>query len=245
MPLKPKSKKTNTNQPARTRSATRATNQALSEVDSSTTTQKRKATSPNQTPEAKKTTQPIMTVTLADLEAMFEKQTATLNQSMKTMGDELKMSFLDEIKKLHERVDSIEVNVSDQISCLRTDVDTCINRLNSNDDDLVRISKLNELRINGIAHTNNENVHDIFCAIANHIGYDISSPTSIPDIMRMQKRNNQTNYFIPLPSMIMKFVATHIRNTFYGLYLAKATREPILSEHINLPQGNNRWPSKS
>lgn len=242
MPLKPKSKKTNTNtstnKPPRTRSATRPTDQSLSEVDTSTPTQKRKATSPSQIPEAKKTIQPTMAVTLGDLEAMFEKQTATINQNMKTVGDELKLSFLDEIKKLHERVDAIESNVSDQISCLRTDVDTCINRLNSNDDDLIRISKLNELKINGIAHTNNENVRDIFCAIANHIGYDTSCPTSIPDIVRMQKRNNQTNDFIPMPSMIMKFVASHIRNTFYGLYLNKATREPILSEHINLPQGS-------
>lgn len=238
MPLKPKTKKTSTSQPHRTRSATRLINQAISEVDTSPTTQKRKATSPNQTPEAKKTIQPTMSITLADLEAMFEKQTATLNQSMKTMGDELKLSFLDEIKNLHERVEAIESNVSVQISCLRTDVDTCINRVNSNDDDLIRMSKLNELRINGIAHTSNENMHDIFCSIANHIGYDISSPTSIPDIVRMHKRNNQTNDFIPMPSMIMKFVAAHIRNNFYGLYLAKATREPILSERINLPQGS-------
>lgn len=42
---------------------------------------------------------------------------------------------------------------------------------------------------------------------------------------------------MPLPSIVLKFVAPHIRNAFYGLYLAKATKDPIQSEQINLPQG--------
>lgn len=34
-----------------------------------------------------------------------------------------------------------------------------------------------------------------------------------------------------------KFVAKHIRNQFNGLYLSKASKQPILLEHINLSQG--------
>lgn len=153
------------------------------------------------------------------------------------MSDNLKSSFQAEISKLHERVDAIESNVSSQISVLRTDIDNCTNRIDSTDDDLKRISKLNELKIDGIAQTSNENLHEIFCSIAKLIGFDVSNPLNMPEIVRMQRKNGQTNDFIPLPSIIVKFIATHIRNTFYGQYLTRATKESILTEHLNLAQG--------
>lgn len=94
------------------------------------------------------------------------------------------------------------------------------------------------MKINGIAHAKNENLREIFCSIAELVGFDVSNPLNMPDIVRMQRVNQQHNDFIQLPVIIVKFVATHIRNTFYGLYLAKATKDPILSEQLNLTQGS-------
>lgn len=250
MPENPKSRnnsKTRLNSTQRTRSTTRSTNnQQTIDTNPQSLTPKRKVsdTSPTKSPEAKKITQSKMTtpVTLADIASLLKEQTAAIKDDIKNeikiIGEELKASFHYEITKLHERVDAIETNASSRLMDLKTDVDKCVNRLNNTDDNLARIGKLNELKINGIAHTNNENLHDIFCSIAKLIGYDITNPLNIPDIARMHKRNNHNNDFLPLPSIIVKFVATHIRNTFYGLYLARATKEPILSEHINLPQGS-------
>lgn len=40
-----------------------------------------------------------------------------------------------------------------------------------------------------------------------------------------------------LPVIVIKFVAKHIRNQFYGLYLARVSQQPLLTEHVNLAQG--------
>lgn len=153
----------------------------INDSNSPAASNKRKAnqTSPLISPEAKKITQSKMSkpITLADLQSLPEKQTLFLEQrtasikeeirnEIKTMSDELKATFHGEITKLHDRVDAIATNVSSQLSSLRTDIDNCVNRLNGTADDLARIGKLNELKINGIAHTNNENLHEIFRSIA-------------------------------------------------------------------------------
>lgn len=218
----------------------------LTDISSPSESTKRKAseTSPTHLPEAKKTTQSKMSnpITLADLQALLEQQTTVIKNEIKTeiksMSDELKLNFQTELSKLHERVEAVENSVSSQMSNLKADIDKCVNRLNSNDDDLIRIQKLNELKINGIPHTANENLYAIFCSIAKLVGFDTSDPMNKPELVRMQKQSTHNNDFIPLPLIIVKFVANHIRNKFYGLYLAKASKEPILSEQIGLPKGN-------
>lgn len=42
----------------------------------------------------------------------------------------------------------------------------------------------------------------------------------------------------PTPIIIVKFVANHIRDNFYSLYLNKiAANKPIMTENLNLPKG--------
>lgn len=249
MPNKPQTKNTKNN--SATSRMTRSQSQSqLSEIISSqespaiTTNKRKKAdSSPTKSPTAKKPTQTNMsTPTLNEIAELLDKQTKSLKEEfkneMKAASDELKVSFQDELNKLHKKVESIETNVSSQITNLRTEIDNCVNRLNNTEDDFIRIGRLNELKINGIAHTNNENLTKIFGSIAKVIGYDVTNPLNMPEIVRMQKRNNQVNDFIPLPSIILKFVAAHIRNNFYGKYLAKISKEPILSEHIGMTQGS-------
>lgn len=218
--------------------------QKIADTKSPPTTKKRKTSesSPTKLPVAKKPTHTKMAAaTLDDLKRLLQQQTETIKNDiqmeMKVMSDDLKASFHTELTKLNERVDAIESSVSSQISHLKVDIDSCVNRLNSTDDDFARIAKLNEWKISGIAHANNENLTEIFSSIAKVIGYDIANPSNVPDIVRMQKRNQHSTDFVPLPHIIVKFVAPHIRNKFYGLYLAKATKEPIRTEHLNLPQG--------
>lgn len=199
--------------------------------------------SPSTSPVAKKPTHSKMsTVTLEAIQQLLHQQTESIKNDiqveMKAMSEDLKASFHSELIKLNERVDAIESNVSSQLLNLKSDIDKCVNRLDVADDDFARITKLNELKITGIAHSHSENLPEIFCSIAKIIGYDTTNPSNMPEIARMQKRNQQTNDFVQLPLIIMKFVAPHIRNKFYGLYLSKAPKEPILTEHLNLPQGS-------
>lgn len=211
-----------------------------------TTTNKRRIesnelspTNSTKAPEAKKAN--MSTITLADLTRLLEQQTASIKSDfqleMKTMSDDLKASFHSEITKLNDRVDAIESSVSSQLSSLKTDIVNCENRLNGTDDDFARIAKLNELKISGIAHSTNEKLHDILSSIAKIIGYDIANPSNIPEIVRMQRKNYQTNEIVQMPLIVLKFIAPHIRNKFYALYITRISKEPILTEHLNLAQG--------
>lgn len=52
---------------------------------------------------------------------------------------------------------------------MRGNVDKCTERTSVNDDDLIRLSKLNKLRIKGIPHSSNEHLNGLFTA--NRIRY--------------------------------------------------------------------------
>lgn len=42
----------------------------------------------------------------------------------------------------------------------------------------------------------------------------------------------------PTPTIVIKFIAKHVRDNFYGLYLAKVGKKPLMSEDIQLAQGS-------
>lgn len=187
---------------------------------------------------------------MAELNTLFEKQTSsiqiavkqTIVDEIKILGDEFKINLDKQLTQINECIESVEQNVNSQISDLRTDVSKCIQHLDYNDDDLNRLARLTDLKINGIACLNesNENLQEIFCSIAKLIGFDTSNPSHVPELVRSHKRNRQNNELLPLPTIMAKFVAHHIRNKFYGLYLTRlSSQQTILTEHINLPQGGH------
>lgn len=206
---------------------------------------KRKATNTSPTtitPEAKKTTANKMTgISIDDLERIMErqmeKQTQAIKNEIKSLGDELKANLEGQIVKNNDRIDEMQEHVNAQLQDVRTDVDKCIEQLDLGEDNNKRIALLNELKLNGIAHRSGENLKEIFMTIAQLIGFDTSNPLHIPDLTRSIIRNRQSNEIILLPLIIIRFVAKHIRNKFYGLYLSRISKQPILTENINLPQG--------
>lgn len=56
----------------------------------------------------------------------------------------------------------------------------------------------------------------------------------MPVLSRIQSKKKETNELIQLPIIIVKFVAKHIRDGFYSLYLSKITSTPLTTAHINL-----------
>lgn len=211
------------------------------------TSNKRKAnSSPTKlSPESKKSTTTKMSITADDIQKMLNNQTETLQSNiqrtikheMKILGDEIKANLDAQIAQINARIDSMQNDTTAQLNAVRADVFGCTESLKLNEEDTKRISKLNELRLKGIAHTNGENLKDVFLSIAQVIGFDTSNPLHIPEVSRSFIKNRQNNELVQLPNIVMKFVAKHIRNQFYGLYLARLSQQPLLSEHINLPQG--------
>lgn len=180
-------------------------------------------------------------VTIDMIRMLLNEQTESLKTSigtdMKSLGNELKTEFQAKINQLNEKIDANQDNVQKQINEIQAKVTQCIEQKNDTDDDfLKRLTKLNELKISGIAYRNNENLVEIFSEIAKLVQFNLNNLNNVPSLIRTYKWNKTTNTNTPTSIVIVKFIATHIRNDFYRLYLNKiATKQPITSDNIGLP----------
>lgn len=203
------------------------------------TSKKRKATTTSPTfttPEPKKsTTNKMTTATLEDITRIMNTHTETIRSEMKSMADAINANMTTQLASINTRIDTMQSEFNEQFKVIRTDIDKCIDQLDMSDENIKRVTLLNELKLSGIAHKNDENLQEIFFSIAQLIGFDTSNPSNIPELSRTTRRANNVTTMLPL--VIMRFVAKHIRNNFYGLYLAKASKQPIKTEDIKLAQG--------
>lgn len=169
-----------------------------------------------------------MSLTIDDVKSLLAQQTKELQASISSavqtevqaLGNELKSSFSSEIARIDQRINDVQQQYVNEIASLRSSVDKCSNQSDNSDDDYVRMTKMNSLKLSGLAHSTNENLHETFTKIAQLISFDVNCPTNVPELLRLTKRT-RTNDLIPIPTIIMKFVAKHIRDKFYGLYLSR------------------------
>lgn len=227
------------NIPLKTSSTTRS--------QKTTPTSKRKidSTSPNKITSIAKKKSTMATITYDDFQKLLTQQTqqlqATISSTVQTevqaLGNELKQSFQTEISRIDKRIDEVQQHYVSEIAQLRSDVSQCIDKIDNSDDYFARTAKMNSLKLTGLAHATNENLQETFTKIANLIGFDTTSVTNIPELSRLSKRNRSTNELLPIPTVIMKFVAKHIRDKFYGLYISRLPGKPIKTDDIGLPQG--------
>lgn len=181
-------------------------------------------------------------LTIDVIRALLNEQTNSiqncLRSEMKVLSDEIKAEFQTKITQLNDKIDKNQANVQSQINDIKSNVDQCMEQANDDDDDIKRIAKLNELKISGVSYTNGENLNGIFELIAQLVKFDMSNAIKIPTLTRITKRDRTTNITTPTKFIIAKFVASHIRNEFYSLYLNKiAAKEPIMTENLNLSAG--------
>lgn len=154
------------------------------------------------------------------------------------MGDEIKSEFQTKITQLNDKIDANQKNVQQQINDLKSNVTQCMEQTAGTDDVMQRVMKLNELKINGIAYKNDENLCQIFSEIAKLVHFDLNNVNNMPTLTRILKYDKTNRTSSPTPIVILKFVANHIRSDFYRLYLNRiAAKQPIMTENIGLPKG--------
>ena len=120
---------------------------------------------------------------------------------------------------------------------LQKNIDDYVDRVNSNEHDIHRIAKMNKLKIKGLPYAADEKLNDIFNAIAQYVDFDLTNQNHLPELYRLQSKKSNTNVSNNSPTVIVKFIAKHIRDGFYSKYLAKVSTAPLKTEHINFPQG--------
>lgn len=105
----------------------------------------------------------------------------------------------------------------------------CVQRIGDTENDLDRLVLMNEVKFVGVPPTDNENLQGIFASIAAFLGFDTSNPTNLPSLVRLSSRDPVSGMLSPSPVIIVKFVAIHIKERFYGLYLNKLKRKENLN----------------
>lgn len=230
-----------------TRNQSKSKVNAINDITSKTTSSNKRDRSPTSSPEqnkrpSKTATMSSTSITIDDFRQLLQEQSdnivSSLRSEMKTLSDEIKADFESKITQLNTRIDDNQVHMQSQINELKSSVTQCVEQANGVDDDLQRISRLNELKISGIIHKNDENLNEIFKKIANLVQFDLSDSHNMPTLERIFKRNHTTNTNAPTQIILVKFIANHIRNDFYSRYLNKiAAKKPIMSQNIDLPEG--------
>lgn len=220
--------------------------QTISEIPSGKRKAESNPTSPNSTPLSKISALGMgdadQPVTIVDLKALMELQTKTIMNSLGVefdrLANELKISFQGQLAETNKRIDAVETDMSNQIHSIKNDVGNCINQMHTTTDDFHRITKLNELRINGIPFDKDENLLNIYTEIAKSIEFDPNMPLHLPTLMRTYRRDLTTKLMLPSSTIIVKFVAKQIRDMFYSCYLKKiANKQSITPNNIMLPEG--------
>lgn len=104
------------------------------------------------------------------MKLLFAEQASSIRsvirEEVKILGDELQLNLESQLLQLNDKGVNIQTDFRSQIDKLTSDIETCRHDNNNNDDDMQRMNKLNELKITGIAHASNQNLHLIFCEIA-------------------------------------------------------------------------------
>lgn len=154
---------------------------------------------------------------------VVSQQITTTQNALDNKISSLRTQISDDVKEkidgLQQSLATFSNNVNTEIVNMKLELKHQSDRIQVNEDDISRVTLLNQLRITGILPSQNENLRSIFEKIAKEIDYNIDDSTKIPHLRRILSRKNgvisQTN------TIILYFTASHIKDQFYSQYLHK------------------------
>lgn len=142
------------------------------------------------------------------------------------------MDKFDLIDGIAVQVDNIDKRLSEVVSKYEEKfaaTDMQISQLsanvNKNENDIMRMERLNELRIIGIPFSPNENLQEIFASISDSIKYNSTTMFNFPSLFRIGANNrNVTNPNAISSAIIARFQTKMIKQNFYSCYLSNKNR---------------------
>lgn len=152
-----------------------------------------------------------------------------LDNKISSLRSQISDDVKEKIDGLQQSLAAFSNNVNIEIANMKLELKHHGDRLQLNEDDISRVTLLNQLRITGILPSQNENLKTIFEKIALEIDFNINDSTKIPHVRRIMSRKNgvlsHTN------TIILYFTASHFKEQFYSQYLHKAPfRKGFLDE---------------
>lgn len=161
-----------------------------------------------------------------------------LKNEMNTLVENLKSEFKTEIVNINKKIDSSSSAFAEQIKVMNNKSNDLDSRVAYMEKDSQRLSLLNELKLTGIPVTDNENLTETFVKLANVIEYDTSNASNIPHTTRLITYNKITRVPSMSSTVILKFAAIHMKESFFGQYLRLLPKKKITSKDLGFATEN-------
>lgn len=129
--------------------------------------------------------------------------------------DKLSAELRGDIDRIDKKVNDLSGSVDTRVESLSNEIKHCREHVNNADDDFIRVLRTSELKMIGLKHEMNENLDEILSKIAAILGFDFGGQQ--PTIVRVTKWVNSEQ--VPQTIVIIKFIATHLKEAFYKRYL--------------------------
>lgn len=184
--------------------------------------------------------QRILAESLKGVSEQLNDVSNKLDDKITSLAEKVSEDVKKEIHTLRTSMDTFTSTMSTQITLIESKLNNHDNRLLNNEDDIERVSLLNQLRLTGIPFNENEKLSELFITLANHIEYPINESANIPTLKRIPMRKN--GIITGSNTIIMYFLAKHQKENFYSAYLRKIPIKPTLwklPDHIRIVIGEN------
>lgn len=156
----------------------------------------------------------------------------SLRNDMSLMVESIKTEFKAEIDTLNNKIDATNVTFQQKVVEINDTVAILGKRMDNVERDYERIAHLNELKLIGIPIAENENLNECFMKLANVVGYDVSNAANVPSLTRAFTRDRLTNELTPSTTILVKFVAVHMKEIFYSLYLRMLPKRKLTAKDL-------------
>lgn len=173
-----------------------------------------------------------------DIKNQIAESHSSLKQEMNQLVDSIKTEFKSELETINRKIDMSTKSFSKKVDEINDTVSTLDERVTHIEKDYERVVRLNELKLSGIPVTENENLLEIFTKIAEITGYDTSNTSNIPSMSRQIVKNKATNELNHSTTIILKFIAVHLKDTFYSLYLRLLPRKKLSAKDLGFTSEN-------
>lgn len=172
------------------------------------------------------------------LHQQINESNITLKKQIDQVSDNIKTELKKDLDAINIKIDSSNEALTQKVNGMNDSMSNLKSRIIQVENDFDRISHLNELKLIGIPIKEGENLAEIFKQISAIIGFDSSTNTNIPLMSRLYSKNKNTGDSTPSSTILMKFVAVHLKESFYGLYLKNLPQKKISAKDLGFSSEN-------
>lgn len=169
---------------------------------------------------------------------LIAEQNTLIKDEMTQLLNGIKIEFKAEIDKIQNKIDTSSETFNHKVNEISNSISNLEARVEHVEKDHERFSRMNELKLIGVPFIENENLSITFIKLAELLGYDASNTINIPSISRTIKRNKITNEITHTKIIIMKFIALHMKETFFSLYLQLLSKKKISTRDLGFNAEN-------